>query len=208
MEAAEELFCRHGFKDTSVREIAAAAGCNVAAINYYFGGKEKLYVAVWRRWLAEMREARIDAIHRAMSGDGPRSLEMLLESYARTFTEPLVAEERLHQRQGCSRFVELMVREMVDPHLPTDMFVREMVSPVMAVLGEAVGTLCPWLEPSAVPQVILSVVGQLVHAIAVRQMLGRCDDCGVPRMEPEQMVRHIVRFSAAGIRGYANGENK
>ncbi|MDI9433856.1 MAG: CerR family C-terminal domain-containing protein [Sedimentisphaerales bacterium] len=208
MEAAEELFCRRGFKDTSVREIAAAAGCNVAAINYYFGGKEKLYVAVWGRWLEQMREARIDAIRRVMSGDGQRSLETLLESYARTFVEPLAAEERLHQRQGCSRFVELMVREMVDPHLPTDMFVREMVSPVMVVLSEAVETLCPWLEPSVVPHVILSVVGQLVHAIAVRQMFGRCDDCDVPRLDLEQMVQHIVRFSAAGIRGYANGERK
>jgi len=101
-----------------------------------------------------------------------------------------------------------MVREMVDPHLPADLFVREMVSPVMAVLSEAVGTLCPWLEPSTVPRVILSVVGQLVHAIAVRQMFGRCGDCDVPRLDLEQMVQHIVRFSAAGIRGYANGERK
>jgi len=70
MEAAEELFCQRGFQDASVREIAAGAGCNVAAINHCFGGKEKLYVAVWRRWLATMRDVRTAVIQQAMSGGG------------------------------------------------------------------------------------------------------------------------------------------
>jgi len=39
LDAAEELFCEHGFDGTSVRDLAAAAGCNVASVNYYFGGK-------------------------------------------------------------------------------------------------------------------------------------------------------------------------
>ena len=207
LEAAEDLFCRRGFKDTSVRQIAAAAGCNVAAINYYFGGKEKLYIAFWRRWLATLRETRIAAIDRVMSGGPEPSLEELLGSYARSFLEPLLDGQGL-EGQGRCRFVELMVREMVDPHLPADMFVREMANPVMAVLSEALERLCPWLEPEAVGPIILSVVGQLVHAIAARQMFEQCGGAGAPQRDLEKTVEHIVRFSAAGIRGYANGERK
>jgi len=59
LDAAEELFCEHGFEGTSVRDIAAAAGCNIASVNYYFGGKEKLYLEVWRRHFNLMRQARI-----------------------------------------------------------------------------------------------------------------------------------------------------
>jgi len=208
VEAAEVLFCQRGFDDTGVREIAAAAGCNVASINYYFGGKDRLYIEVWRRQLAIMRETRTAGIRKAMSGNELPSLEELLKSYARSFFEPLADESGLSVGQGHCRFVELMIREMVDPRLPADMFVTEMVSPVMAVLTDAIQTVCPWLKPPTVQRMILSVVGQLVYVVAARRMFERCDCANLPRLNPEEMIDHIVRFSAAAIRGYEKGERE
>ena len=43
LRAAARFFAQKGFSGTSVREIVAAAGENVAAINYHFGSKKKLY---------------------------------------------------------------------------------------------------------------------------------------------------------------------
>lgn len=43
MDAAVELFAVKGFEGSSIREIAQAAGVNLAMINYYFGTKEKLF---------------------------------------------------------------------------------------------------------------------------------------------------------------------
>lgn len=40
---AVQLFSQKGYEGVSVREIAEASDCNLAAISYYFGGKEKLY---------------------------------------------------------------------------------------------------------------------------------------------------------------------
>lgn len=208
IEAAEGLFCLHGFKDTGVREIASSADCNVAAINYYFGGKDKLYIEVWRRRLVAMRETRIASIRKVMSEGGPPNLEELLKSYAESFLEPLIESQGLKNGQGRCRFVDLMVREMIDPHLPADLFVSEMVSPVTKVMTEALRSLCPWLKPPVIQYIILSIVGQLVHAVVVRQMFERCESCDIPRLDAEEMVSHIVRFSAAGIRGYDSGERK
>src|SRR4051812_24260225 len=47
MEAAEILFADKGFAGTSVRDIAEAAGVNLAMISYYFGSKEKLMEAMF-----------------------------------------------------------------------------------------------------------------------------------------------------------------
>jgi AcrR family transcriptional regulator len=47
MEAAEKLFADKGFAGTSVRDIAEAAGVNLAMISYYFGSKEKLMEAMF-----------------------------------------------------------------------------------------------------------------------------------------------------------------
>ncbi len=44
--AAEALMAVHGFEGTSVRDIAHAAGVNLAMINYYFGSKDKLLQAI------------------------------------------------------------------------------------------------------------------------------------------------------------------
>lgn len=46
--AALEVFARDGFAAAPVRDICAAAGANVAAINYHFGSKQNLYHEVIR----------------------------------------------------------------------------------------------------------------------------------------------------------------
>ncbi len=46
LEVATELFARHGFEGASIRNIAKAAGVNLAAINYHFQNKQNLYFSV------------------------------------------------------------------------------------------------------------------------------------------------------------------
>ncbi|UAY55196.1 TetR/AcrR family transcriptional regulator [Arachidicoccus terrestris] len=46
INVAIELFSKNGFEGTSMRDLASAAGVNIAMINYYFGSKEKLFEAI------------------------------------------------------------------------------------------------------------------------------------------------------------------
>lgn len=200
LDSAEELFCEHGFESTSIREIAAAAGCNIASVNYYFGGKDKLYVEVWRRRLLLLRNTRIASIDSVMSrSDGVPPLEDLLKSYANTFMEPLVDESKKR------RFMRLMAREMIDRHLPPNMFVEEMIVPVTTALQRALVKTCPGLEESKVLLVILSIVGQLIHTVGAKTMFEQADNPKLPKFDLTEAVNHIVEFSAAGIRACAEG---
>ncbi|MDB5201238.1 MAG: hypothetical protein JWQ27_647 [Ferruginibacter sp.] len=52
---AEELFAVRGFDGATVRDIADAAGVNLAMISYYFGSKEKLMEALFRERMTLMR---------------------------------------------------------------------------------------------------------------------------------------------------------
>jgi len=196
VEAGEKLFCERGFNETSVRDIAAAAGCNVASVNYYFGGKDKLYVEVWHRMLASIRESRLTSIDSVMSAGGAPQLEDLLRSYTDSFLNPLVDGEH-----SC-RFVHLMAREMIDPHLPPGMLVSEMTAPVMKALIKAVCQVCPGLQPGSARPIILSIVGQLVYTVCATHLFEDSADPELPPLDLNEMVEHIVRFSAAGIRGY------
>jgi AcrR family transcriptional regulator len=203
LNAAEELFCEHGFEGTSIRDIAATADCNIASVNYYFGGKENLYVAVWRRHLHFMRQARVASIEKVMSQqDGEPSLEELLTSYANAFVEPLV------DKKTGGRFIRLMAREMVDKHLPQNIFLDEMIIPVMTALQQAIMRICPGLDEVNARLAILSIVGQLVHTTMAETMLEQSDHPQIPKFELAEVVRHIVRFSAAGIRAYTEGKTE
>jgi AcrR family transcriptional regulator len=64
--AARKLFSRQGFAETSTRQIASDAGCNLALINHYFGSKEGLLVAILE---AEMRTAA-PRLQTALLGSG------------------------------------------------------------------------------------------------------------------------------------------
>src|SRR5512132_1908116 len=57
VKAAIDEFASRGFKGASMDAIAARTHTTRALINYYFGGKEKLYIAVLERVYGEIREA-------------------------------------------------------------------------------------------------------------------------------------------------------
>ena len=47
LESAKELFISKGYAGTSVRDIAAAAGANVAHVKYYFDSKANLFEIIF-----------------------------------------------------------------------------------------------------------------------------------------------------------------
>jgi AcrR family transcriptional regulator len=200
LDAAEELFCEHGFKGTSIRDIAASAGCNIASVNYYFGSKEKLYEEVWRRHLIPMRDARIASINKVMSqAKAQPNLEDLLKSFADTFVGSIVDANR------ASRLTKLMAREYIDSHLPTNMFVNEVIKPTMTAMHKALVKTCPDLDESKILLVVFSVIGQLVHLVHIKTMLEQGgDDSSMPIFDSDEVINHIVKFSAAGILAYTD----
>lgn len=56
LDAASALFAQQGFDGATTRAIAARAGCNVAAIKYYFGDKAGLLASVMEHATARVLE--------------------------------------------------------------------------------------------------------------------------------------------------------
>ena len=198
LDTAERLFCEHGFKGTSIRDIASSAGCNIASVNYYFGGKEKLYEEVWRRHLIPMRDARIASINEVISrAETKPDLEDLLRSFAYTFVGSMVGAG------GALRLSKLMAREYIDSHLPTNMFIDEFIMPTITAMQDALMKTCPHLDESKVLMVIFSLLGQLVHLVHVKTIFEHVvDESNLPAFDSDVAIEHIVKFSAAGIGAY------
>lgn len=197
LDSAEGLFCEHGFDGASIRDIAASADCNIASVNYYFGGKEKLYQEVWRRHLMIMRDARIASINKVMSQNGGKpELEDLLRSFAESFVGSLVDEDKTR----CLN--KLMAREWIDHHLPVNMFLDDIITPTLNAMHSALVKTCPGFDESKVPFIVLSIVGQLLHVLHVKVIFQQCEESSLPKFDLNQVIDHIVKFSIAGIRVY------
>ena len=55
LDVAEKVFSDYGFDGASTRKISSEAGVNMAMLNYYFGSKEGLFVAIFERKIASMQ---------------------------------------------------------------------------------------------------------------------------------------------------------
>src|SRR2546425_12399039 len=85
LDVAEELFSEQGLDRVSIRDITDKAKVNLAAINYHFGSKEDLIVAVFERRVVPVNEARLealDAVEEAAGKKTPKG-EAILEAFIR-----------------------------------------------------------------------------------------------------------------------------
>jgi AcrR family transcriptional regulator len=200
LAAAQKLFAERGFDSTSVRDITTEAECNVASVNYHFGGKDNLYLETFRSMLTALRDQRIEVLDELMAREPEPSLEEYLESFANGFLDPLVDESRGRL------FLDLVSREMITPRLPRGVFLGEFIGPLMERSTSALAKFGPSLDPEIARMCTMSQVGQLLHVLKTYHLFTVHERTG---MMPERLadhVAHFVRFSAGGIRACAGLE--
>ena len=109
LAAAVAEFASRGFKGASMDDVAARTDTTRALINYYFGSKEKLYLAVLERVYAEIREAErlIDFDHLPPADAITRIVEFTYNYYVthEDFVRLVVAENQargLHMKKSAA----------------------------------------------------------------------------------------------------------
>ena len=197
LQSSRKLFAEKGFDMTSVRDITSDAGCNVASVNYHFGGKENLYLETFRSMLTLLRDQRLAVLDELMERIPPPTLEEFLQSFAEGFVDPLADHGRGRL------FMALVSREMFDARLPHGVFLEEFIHPILERALTALAAFGPTLEPATAHMCIMSMVGQLLHMLRAHHLFSDPDDAlGMPG-EMKDYVPHFVRFAAGGIRACA-----
>ncbi len=201
LDAAVELFARHGFDGTSIRGIAERAGVNVAAGNYHYGSKRGLYVAVLRAQFAEVRAelARRGASRPAtvLRGASRRELEAVLEARVTAMLEFLLGPPP-------SPHGQLMLREMCDPTDALPIIVAEFIEPQTREMEQLVARLLPGAPRATITDVAFSVIAQVLFyrfTMPVTLKLRRA--ARYPRGFARKTAQHIAAFSLHAIAGMA-----
>jgi AcrR family transcriptional regulator len=81
LKSAGALFSTKGFREVSVREIAAHAGVNSALVGYYFRGKQALFNEVYRAQAAPLAQKRMKRLAEISGKDRQPSVEEVLKAW-------------------------------------------------------------------------------------------------------------------------------
>jgi len=185
--AASEEFAQHGFAGARVRNIVDAARVNLAAVNYYFGGKKGLYRAtvgfLAGQAMSGFRERR---------GQTPeRRLQRLVYAFLAGLTDAsvvpplgrIIAHEAMHPTAQLDPLIEEMTRPQVER--------------LRAVVRELAGPAVPERE---VTLATLAIAGQCWTYLFGRPTIERLFPGVLAGPHTTQrLARQITDFSLAGI---------
>ncbi len=189
LEAAGQIFAEKGFEGATVREICQRAEVNIAAVNYYFRDKERLYIEAVKQACKENGE-------RVSLPEWPAGMppQVKLREFIRTLANRMLGNDRPRWH------THLVLREMAHPTAACSEWVQEQIRPLCQVLGSILQELFPDLSERTLHLIGFSIVAQCVfHRVfkpIVTLLVGQEEAAtyGV-----DLLTDHITRFSLAAL---------
>ena len=189
IEAAGRIFAVKGFEAATVREICQRGKANLAAVNYYFGDKRRLYIAAVE-YAYRKRAEQVPFPH----WDEHTSPRDKLADFILTMLTRMIGKGPPEWER------ELLLREVARPSDACQAMVHDFIRPQFAMLEGILANLMPQIAPERRRLVAFSVVGQCLHYRVVQpviEMLVSADEFA--RYEPKLLADHITELTLGGI---------
>ncbi|AVO38705.1 TetR/AcrR family transcriptional regulator [Pukyongiella litopenaei] len=176
---AEELFAEHGIDGVTTRALAERAGANMAAVNYHYGNKDNLTMAVFRDVARRTVQRRLDNLARIEAraereGRAP-GLREVVEAFVDAYvnhdsprTGVLLAHLVLQHRVRSTEWTEAIVREELDD------FARRYVGVLRRAVPHLDESEVHWRYHLMVGAVMMGVSGHGSNARLRRLSNGLC----------------------------------
>jgi AcrR family transcriptional regulator len=181
LDAAERLIAENGYSATSLRQIIAEAGVNLASVHYHFGSKEELLNELVARKANPVNEKRLELLEHvvAEAAPGPASVEKVLEAF-------MVPMARAASRNP--QFVKVMGRIMAEGL--RESIAQKHFKPVAGRFFAELRKALPELPDEEFQWRVQFLIGAMAHTM--------CGCTGAGHAF-EERIAHLVRFLAAGF---------
>jgi AcrR family transcriptional regulator len=204
LDAAELLFMEHGYEATSLRQLTAAAGVNLASVNYHFGSKDVLFQAVLTRRLDPMNQERIallEKLEREAAGK-PIACEKIL--FAMLIPALKLARD---EKRGGKHFLKVLGRAYADPAPFIRQFLSAQYAEMIARYKEAFLRALPHLSKQELTWRLHFVMGALSYTLAGTDALRMLSQVASTDNE-ELMLQRLAPFLVAGLKAPALSDSR
>jgi AcrR family transcriptional regulator len=188
LAAASEEFARHGFASARVRPIVDAAQVNLAAVNYYFGGKEGLYRATLK-YLARQAHAapRKDQRGRKPEERLLRRVFAILDRFIGAARPSPLGRILAYEAMAPTGNLESLLEDTMRPELER----------IHAILREIAGDK---VDDALLTHAALGILGQCVLYLYARPAIARISpELGRGSDTCRFLAAQITEFSLGGI---------
>ena len=191
IEAAGRIFAEQGYRQATVRDICSHAGANVAAINYHFGDKRELYLAVLKHY----QEIAFQTYPPDLGMQETQKPEEKLRAFIRSFLMRIMDDDRP------AWFGKLLAWVFTNQKSAYEILVEENIRPSFQLLT---GIIAAILDKSPKDRVVrlcaMSIVGQCLyfrhsHPVITRIYPGEA--FGIKQID--ELTEHITLFSLRGL---------
>lgn len=155
LQVAIKLFSQNGFRGTTTKEIARAAGVSEAMVFRHFATKDELYHAILDYKACEGRAANpMETICDALKAkdDGQVFYQMILDA--------------LNKHEGDPQFMRLLFHSALEGHELSEIFIEENIVPIYEFLSAYIaqrqqeGAIRTNINPRIV---VRALVGMMIH---------------------------------------------
>jgi len=196
LRAASEVFTEKGYQQTTVAEIGRRAGSNIAAVNYHFGSKDALYIAVWKNAFEEALNV--------YPPDGGLTKEAKPQERLRA-----MIYSHLHRILDDTQLGyggKILLQEISNPTEALHQVRRDVIRPLRE---RTRGIIRELLNDEATEEDICFCEMSVIHqCLALGFRKGRSCDCifedYYTSEKIDALANHITRFSLAGIEAVRN----
>ncbi len=158
-QAARLVFLQKGFAATRTRDIAEAAGINLALLNYYFRSKQKLFDIIMLETIQQFLQSMIGVLNNEEA-----SLEEKLEIMAGRYIDVLSANPEI------PLFIMSEIRNNPDG-LAGKIGIREVILQSHLVKQYEAGVREGKYPPQSLVQFLISIIGLIVFPFIARPMV-------------------------------------
>lgn len=193
IQAGVELFGDYGVQGTTSRMLAKASQTNIAAINYHFGSKEGLYLAVVG-WIAERMEAHLKGARESALetlGQGPPNAETAVRIFSNVIDH---VAGLMVDSDEVRTWARIIVREQSKPTLAFDVLYRERMEKTQRNLAMLIGAAVG-IDPTSDEAKIRAhaLMGQLLVFAVSRESLLRALDTPKLTSAHRQLIRRVLK---------------
>jgi AcrR family transcriptional regulator len=155
LQVAIKLFSLYGFRGTTTKEIARAAGVSEAMVFRHFATKDELYHAIldWK----------------ACEGRAVNPLEMIAEATASKDDEKVFYQiilGALNKHEGDPEFMRLLFHSALEGHELAEIFIEQNIAPIYEFLSAYIvqrqkdGAIRQNINPRVI---VRALVGMMIH---------------------------------------------
>jgi AcrR family transcriptional regulator len=204
LNAAEDVFGKHGYEGTTIRAIAAKAHVNLGTLKHYWGSKRELFRSLFERRLTPFKDyhlhrlASIEAV--CANGMRPDLAEVLAALVEPSFFVGMPADfgGGCADERGRKRFHLLYGRALMDP---SPVVIEELAT----IFGDAVNRFldllrraCPELSEAELDWRVNCIVGAQVFSQVYSERIGRWFG-SVADVQDEQASAWVLHFLLHGF---------